>query len=75
MSVSVNSQKALLLGRSYKFELKLENKPKIDLKHSAYYTLLWIACVDNHCNLYYIPKAKIGRYPKRIKWNNSKKKF
>ena len=75
MSVPVDSQKMLLLGRGYKFKLKLENKLKIDLKHLAHYTLLWIACVDNHCNLYYILKAKIGRYPKRMEWNNSKKKF
>jgi len=36
---------------------------------------LWIACVNNHCNLHYILKAKIGRYPRKIKWDNSKKKF
>ena len=75
MSVPVNNQKTLLLKRSYKFELKLENKLRVNLRHSVYYTLLWIACVDNYCNLHYILKAKIGRYLRKMKWNNSEKKF
>ena len=75
VSVPADGQKVSLLGRGQRFELKSEDKPKVDLKHLVYYTLLWIACVDNHCNLHYIPKAKIGRYPKKMKWDNSKKKF
>jgi len=65
----------LLLKKSYKFKLKLENKPKINLKHSVHYTLLWIAYVDDHCNLYYIPKAKISKYSRRMEWDNNEKKF
>ena len=75
MSVPVNSQKTLLLKRGYKFKLEPEDKPRINLKHPAYYTLLWIACVDDYCNLHYILKAKVSKYPKRMEWNNSKKRF
>ena len=69
MSVPANSQKVLLLKRDCKFELKLEDEPRINLRHLVYYTLLWIACVDNYCNLYHVLKAKIGRYTK--KWNET----
>jgi len=75
MSVPADSQKMLSLKRDCKFKLKLKDELKVDLKHLVYYTLLWIACVDNHCNLHYVLKAKIGRYPRKIKWDNSEKKF
>ena len=75
MSVLVNGQKTLPLGRGHKFKLELKDKPKVNLKHPAHYTLLWITCVDNHCNLHHVLKAKIGRYPRRMEWDNSKKKF
>ena len=75
MSVPVDSQKTLLLKKGQKFKLKLEDKLKVNLKHLTHYTLLWIACVDNHCNLYYVLKVKIGRYLRRMEWDNSKRKF
>jgi len=37
--------------------------------------LLWIACIDDYCNLYYTPKAKHSKYPRRMNWNDSEKKF
>ena len=40
VSVLVDSQKMLLLGRGCKFEFKLKNKLKVNLKHLAHYTLL-----------------------------------
>jgi len=66
ITVPVDSQKMLLLKRNCKFELKLEDKTQINPKHLVYYTLLWIACVDDYYNIYYILKAKHGRYPKRM---------
>ena len=75
MLIPVDSQKTLLLKKDHKFKLKLKDKLKINPKYLAYYTLLWIACVDNHCNLHYILKAKIGKYPRKMEWNNSEKKF
>ena len=74
--MNADSQKSLSLRQSYKFKLKKkQNEPKINLKHPVYYILLWIACVDNYCNLHYILKAKHGKYPKRTKWDSNKKKF
>jgi len=74
-TVNVDSQKLLLQKRGHRFTLEKDNKLKINPKHSAYYTLSWIACVDNYCNLYYTPKAKHSKYPKRMNWDDSEKKF
>ena len=73
--VNVDNQKLLLQRRECRFILKKDNKPKINLKHSAHYILSQIACVDNYYNLYYTLKAKHSKYPRRINWNDSKKKF
>ena len=73
--VNTNSQKLLLLGQRQKFELKEQNELRVNPKHLAYYMLLWIACVDNYCNLHYVPKAKHSKYPKRTEWDSSEKKF
>jgi len=73
--INVNSQKLLLQKRGHRFILEKDNKLKINPKHPAYYMLLWIACVDNYCNLYYIPKTKYSKYPRRINWDDSEKKF
>ena len=73
--VNTDSQKSLPQKKGHRFILKKGNKPRINPKHSANYTLSWIACVDNYCNLYYTPKAKYSKYPRRTNWDNSKKKF
>jgi len=65
----------LLQKRGQKFKLKKQDKPKIDPKHSAHYTLSWIACIDNYCNFHHVSKAKHSKYFKRTKWDNSEKKF
>ena len=75
MLVPANSQRTLLLKKVYKFKLKLKNEPQVDLRHLIYYILLWITCVDNYYNIHHVLKAKISRYPRRMEWNNSKKKF
>jgi len=46
----------------YRFKLKDENKPRVNLKHTAHYILLWIAYVDNTCNIYRAPKDKNWKY-------------
>jgi len=74
-TVNVDSQKSLLQERGRRFTLKKDNKPKINPKHPAHYTLSWIACVDNYCNLYHTPKTKHSKYPRRINWNDNEKKF
>ena len=65
----------LLLGRGCKFELELEDELRVNPRHLAYYTLSWIMYVDDHCNLHYVLKAKVGRYLRRMEWDNNKKKF
>ena len=73
--VNADSQKLLPLRWGCKFKLKKQDKLRIDLKHLAYYILLWIACVDDYCNLHYVPKAKHSKYLKRTEWDKSEKKF
>jgi len=50
----------------YRFKLKDKNKPRVNLKHIAYYILLWIAYMDNMCNIYKVPKDKNQKYLVRI---------
>ena len=40
------------------FKITIEDKPKVNLKHLAYYTLLWIAYIDNLYNIYLTLKKK-----------------
>jgi len=42
----------------YRFKLKDKNKLRVNLKHVAYYILLWIAYMDNTCNIYRVLKDK-----------------
>jgi len=74
-TVNTDSQKLLLQKRGHRFTLKKNNKLRINLKHPVYYTLLWIVYIDDYCNLHYTPKAKHSKYPKRMNWDDSKKKF
>jgi len=71
----VDSQKLLLQKRGHRFTLKEDNKLKINPKHSAHYMLSWIACVDDYYNLYHTPKTKYSKYPRKVNWDDSKKKF
>jgi hypothetical protein len=41
-----------------RFKLKDEDKLRVDLRHLAYYILVWIACVDDIYNIYKNPKEK-----------------
>ena len=73
--VNADSQKLLPQEKGHRFTLKKNNKPKINLKHPAHYTLSWIACIDNYCNLHYILKVKHSKYPRKTEWDSSKRKF
>ena len=50
----------------YRFKLKNKNKLRVNLKHIAYYILLWIAYVDNIYNMHRVPKDKNRKYLVRI---------
>ena len=63
------------MGRGRRFKLELDNKLKIDPKYPVHYMLLWIACIDDYCNMHHTLKAKNSKYPKRTKWDKDKTKF
>jgi len=50
----------------YRFKLKDKDKLKVNLKHIAHYTLLWIAYMDNIYNIYRAPKDRNRKYLVRI---------
>ena len=52
-----------------------DDELRVDLKHLVYYTLLWIACVDNYYNIYNAPKAKNYKYLVRMYWMPSELKY
>ena len=56
-------------SRNRQFKITEDNKPRINLKHLAYYTLLWIAYVDNLYNIHLILKKKLQRYLIRMHWS------
>jgi len=59
----------------YRFKLKDKDKLRVNLKYIAYYTLSWIACVDNTYNIYRAPKNKNRKYLVRIYWALEEKRF
>jgi len=52
-----------------------DNELRVNLKHLAYYTLLWIVYIDNKCNIYKAPKARNYKYLVRMYWMLSKVKY
>jgi len=50
----------------YRFKLKDKDKLRVNLSYLVYYTLLWIAYIDNMCNIYRVPKDKNRKYLVRI---------
>ena len=49
-----------------RFKLKEEDKPRVDLKHLAYYILVQIIYIDNQYNIYKALKVKNKKYLVRI---------
>jgi len=52
-----------------------DNKLKVNLKHLAHYTLLWIVYIDNKCEIYRVPKARNYKYLVRMYWMPSELKY
>ena len=50
----------------YRFKLKEEDKPRVNPKYIAYYTLSWIAYMDNTYNIHRALKNKNWKYLVRI---------
>jgi len=57
------------------FEKEEDDKPRVDLKYPAYYTLLWIVYIDNYYNIHKVPKKRNYKYPVRIYWMPSELKY
>ena len=49
-----------------RFKLKDKDKPRVNLKHLAYYILAQIIYIDNQCDIYKALKAKNKKYLVRI---------
>jgi len=52
-----------------------DDELRVNLKHLAHYTLLWIACIDNYCDIYKTLKARNYKYLVKIYWILSKVKY
>ena len=52
-----------------------DNKLRVNLKHLVYYTLLWIACIDDYCDIHKTPKVRNYKYLVRMYWIPSKLKY
>ena len=58
-----------------RLELKDKDKPRVNLKHLAYYILAWIVYIDNQYNIYKAPKAKNKKYLVRMYQALDKRKY
>ena len=58
-----------------KFKLKDKDKPRVNLKHLVYYTLVQIIYVDNQCDIYKTLKVKNKKYLVRIYQILDKRKY
>lgn len=58
-----------------RFKLKDKDKPRVNLRHQAHHTLLWIAYVDNTCSIHKTPKDKNRKYLIRMYWITDEAKY
>jgi hypothetical protein len=49
-----------------RFKLRSEDKPRVNLKHLAYYILAWIIYIDNIYKIYKALKVKNKKYLVRM---------
>jgi len=52
-----------------------DDKLRVNSKHLAHYTLLWIIYIDDYYNIHKAPKARNYKYLVRIYWMPSKAKY
>jgi len=43
-----------------------DDELRVNLKHLAHYTLSWIACVDNECEMHRVLKTRNHKYLVRM---------
>ena len=65
--VIILANKGLILrSLRQRFKLKDKDKPRVNLKHLAYYILVQITYIDNQCDIYKVLKAKNKKYLVKI---------
>jgi len=52
-----------------------DDELRVNLKYLVYYTLSWIAYIDNYYNIYKTLKARNYKYLVRMYWMPSKAKY
>jgi len=52
-----------------------DNELRVDLKYLVYYTLLWIAYIDNYYNIYKALKKRNHKYLVKMYWISSELKY
>jgi len=57
------------------FQKEEDNELKVDPKHLAYYTLLWIAYIDNYCDMHETLKIRNHKYLVKMYWMPSELKY
>jgi len=57
------------------FKKEKDDKLRVDLKHLAHYTLLWIVYIDNYYNIYKALKKRNYKYLVRMYWMPSELKY
>ena len=72
--VPIEERPTVRLARQ-RFKFKSEDEPRVDLSHLAYYTLSWIAYVDNMYNMYRALKDKNWKYLIRVYQVLEEKRF
>ena len=48
------------------FKIEEDDELRVNLKHLVHYTLLWIACIDDYCDMYETLKVRNYKYPVRM---------
>ena len=71
--MTAKSKAAPIIHQYQKFKLQEKDKLKINPKNLVYYTLSWIAYIDDHYKMYKMPKVKNSRFLKRMDWKGKEK--
>jgi len=57
------------------FKTQEDDELRVNLRHLAHYTLLWIIYIDNYYNIHETLKVRNYKYPVRMYWILSKLKY
>jgi hypothetical protein len=55
-----------------RFKLRSKDKPRVNLKHLAYYILAWVVYIDDIYKIYKALKVKYKKYLVRMYWMQNK---